>query len=157
MNVNVEQYRQTLGDELRVARKRHGWTREQLRRRLDATGVTVTLQTLATYELGTRHCSVVRLAQLCVVLGETPDRLLARVRRRLSARSGCLRVDLAAVAETTPPKLEPFRVWAQHRLRDLADDTAAEVQLSRPALTLLAQLCDVDVRSLARYLRNLTA
>ena len=51
-----------LGDEIRQARKACGWTRKQLQAYLPTR---ISVQTLATYELGTRQCSVARLVELC--------------------------------------------------------------------------------------------
>ena len=51
---------------IRSLRKQRGWTRKELNRRLQSD---ISLQTLATYELGTRQCSVTRLVEICVALG----------------------------------------------------------------------------------------
>src|SRR5690606_17619059 len=51
VQVNGELYQQALGEELRLLRNRRGWTRKQLNQHLQSD---ISLQTLATYELGTR-------------------------------------------------------------------------------------------------------
>jgi len=62
MTITVEQrsdeVSRVLGAELRSLRKGHGWTRRDL---LERSELNIALQTLATYELGTRQCTVVRL------------------------------------------------------------------------------------------------
>ncbi|MGH3950246.1 MAG: helix-turn-helix domain-containing protein, partial [Pseudonocardiaceae bacterium] len=80
MRFDVETYQRVLGDELRKARKRRGWTRKELNNNLQSD---ISLQTLATYELGTRQCSVVRLAEICTAMGEQPQEVLARVHTRV--------------------------------------------------------------------------
>src|SRR3981081_3049844 len=59
--IDAETYQRILGDELRKLRRQRGWTRKELNQHLQSE---ISLQTLATYELGTRQCSVVRLVGL---------------------------------------------------------------------------------------------
>ncbi|EWM13370.1 hypothetical protein KUTG_03674 [Kutzneria sp. 744] len=68
-------YQRVLGDELRKLRKQRGWTRKVLQGKLQTE---VSLQTLATYELGTRQCSVVRLAEICLALEALPQGIAPR-------------------------------------------------------------------------------
>lgn len=138
-------YLQALGAELRRLRARRGWTRRDLKDRMQSD---ISLQTLATYELGTRQCSVVRLVELCLALGERPDRLLFRVHRRTSAAlpgelspDGRVRVDLRALAHSDQPGLESLRRWALMRLTEPGSERTPHVLLDRDALKWLAQLC----------------
>lgn len=155
--LDAEEYQQVLGEELRELRNRRGWTRKELSERLDSE---ISQQTLATYELGTRHCSVVRLVELCLAMDEQPPELLARVQRRLFPQQpGGVRVRLQALAELADPEFAPLRRWSQGRLRQAgtaADETAADVVLLDPhAIHWLAQLCGMDAAELATRLRDL--
>jgi transcriptional regulator with XRE-family HTH domain len=115
-----DRFAQTLGNELTIARKQRGWTRKQMRAHLAGYDEDeVSLQTVATYELGTRRISVERLVDLCAVLDQRPDKLLLR------AITGALdvnyddrvEVDLSALARTSDPRLQHLRRWAVVRAR----------------------------------------
>lgn len=157
MRLDADEYQRVLGEELRELRKNHGWTRRELSRRLDSE---ISQQTLATYELGTRHCSVVRLVELCVAMDEQPQELLARVQRRLfPAQPGGVRVSLRVLAELDVAELAPLRRWSQDRLRQAgpaADEAATDaVLLDTHAIHWLAQLCGMDATELTTRLRDL--
>ncbi|MBW4720686.1 helix-turn-helix domain-containing protein [Saccharothrix obliqua] len=154
MQIDTAAYQRVLGDELRNLRKQRGWTRKELNRRLQSE---ISLQTLATYELGTRQCSVVRLVEICVALGVPPHHVLARVHDRVfgDAPAGHLAVNLAAVVADTRPHLLPLRRWAKGRLAQLVPGQAAEVRLDPPALEYMAQLCQLSTADLIRTLREL--
>ena len=109
-------YRRCLGNELRLLRRSRGYTRRQL---VDRLGSLIVAQTLATYELGTRHCSVIRLAQVCGVLGEDAPTVLARVVRRMaSAVPWTVTLDLRAVSADRSPALRGLRRWAESLVRE---------------------------------------
>ncbi|MGW7536913.1 helix-turn-helix domain-containing protein [Amycolatopsis sp. NPDC054798] len=113
--IDAEHYQRVLGDELRKLRRGRGWTRKELNAHLQSE---ISLQTLATYELGTRQCSVVRLVELCVAMDELPQDLLAKVHSRVfTEEPGRVRVDLRRVVEEAGPELTPLRRWAEGRLR----------------------------------------
>ena len=145
-------YQRVLGDELRKLRKQRGWTRKVLQGKLQTE---VSLQTLATYELGTRQCSVVRLAEICLALDALPHDLLARVHGRIftDAPGEHIRLELSRVVEDGQPELLPLRRWAHDRLR-AAGARTGEVQLDLPALEQLAELCGVDTVDLMGRLRQ---
>ena len=105
MQIDTAAYQRVLGDELRSLRKQRGWTRKELNRRLQSD---ISLQTLATYELGTRQCSVVRLVEICVALGVPAHEVLARVHERVfgDAPAGHLSVDLATVVADPRPQTD---------------------------------------------------
>lgn len=151
-------YRRALGDELRRLRKTRRWTRKQLRDRLQ---IDLSLQTLATYELGTRQCTVVRLAQLSRALGVRPEYVLARVHEKLTtsgyAHTGCLTIDLQRVVRDRQPELSPLRQWASRRLDQTRSNANSTVHLGLPALEYLAALCRMDAVSLIARLRALPA
>jgi transcriptional regulator with XRE-family HTH domain len=154
VRIDAEAYQRALGEELRKVRKRRGWTRKELNERLQSE---ISLQTLATYELGTRQCSVVRLVELCIAMEETPQDLLARVHRRVfTDEPGRVRVALDAVIRDDQPELQPLRRWCQDRLRQ-AGGAQADVQLDRQALEWLAELCGMPVAELVSRLDNLAS
>lgn len=153
MRIDVAIYQRVLGDELRKVRKRRGWTRKELNEKLQTE---ISLQTLATYELGTRQCSVVRLAEICLAMDEPPHEVLARVHARLfGSTPRRVRVDLRSVVADTQPELAPLRRWAQDRLQQ-PDSSAHEVHLDPSAIERMAELCGIDPVDLLDRLRGLS-
>ncbi|MBK1785910.1 helix-turn-helix transcriptional regulator [Prauserella cavernicola] len=152
MLIDADVYQRVLGEELRKLRKQRGWTRKELNQRLQSE---ISLQTLATYELGTRQCSVVRLVELCLAMDELPQNLLARVHRRVFGdEPGRVRLNLAKVIADEQPELLPLRRWARGRL-----DTAGgspEIQLEFTALERMAELCGLETQDLIARLRKLS-
>ncbi|MFC4857192.1 helix-turn-helix domain-containing protein [Actinophytocola glycyrrhizae] len=150
-------YHRLVGAELRQLRKRLNWTRRDLRRRLRND---ISLQALATYELGTRQCTVSRFVEVCFALGAAPHEVLARVHATLLAedadatRTEGVRVDLRIVAENDDLVLAPLRRWAAARRSAGADD-AATAFLDQSALASLAQLCAIPADDLANRLNRL--
>ncbi|HEX5117147.1 MAG TPA: helix-turn-helix transcriptional regulator [Pseudonocardiaceae bacterium] len=152
MRINASSYQRVLGDELRRVRKQRGWTRKELQHRLDND---ISLQTLATYELGTRQCSVVRLAELCLAMDVLPHDVLARVHDRVFSddRPGHLRVNLAKVVADPQPELLPLRRWAADRLQQTPPGQPGEIHLDLAALEQMAELCGLDTVELISRLR----
>lgn len=143
MRLDAAEYQKALGEELRELRNRWGWTRKELGEQLDSE---ISLQTLATYELGTRHCSVVRLVELCMAMGEQPHELLRRVHHRVfPTHPGQLCVNVRALTKLEDSELAPLRRWAQGRLRTTAHPGANTdtVLLDAHALHWLAELCGI--------------
>lgn len=148
--VDPELFQRTLGDELRTLRKGHGWTRKDLHGRLLCDP---SLQTLATYELGTRHMSVWRLFELCIAMDDLPEDVLARVRRRiLGDPADTLRARLADLAAADDPALAPIADWAAHALRTA--DSDADIRLGGAAVELMAELCALTPDGLVARLRH---
>ncbi|TCO62512.1 helix-turn-helix domain-containing protein [Actinocrispum wychmicini] len=154
MLFDVAVYQRVLGDEIRRLRKKRGLTRKQLNRRLQSE---ISLQTLATYELGTRQCSVVRFVEICVALDEQPHELIARVHERVFTDSprGRVRLDLRQVVRDDHEELLPLRRWARGRLDTYPNANAAEVHLDFAALEQLASLCGLDTVELIALLRRI--
>jgi transcriptional regulator with XRE-family HTH domain len=154
VHIDAASYQRVLGDELRRVRKQRGWTRKELQRRLDND---ISLQTLATYELGTRQCSVVRLAELCVAMDVLPHDVLAKVHDRVFSdeRPGHIRVNLAKVVSDAQPELLPLRRWASDRLHQTAGSQSPEVHLDLAALEQMAELCGMATVDLISMLRAL--
>ena len=153
--IDTAAYQRVLGDEIRSLRKQRGWTRKELNKRLQTE---ISLQTLATYELGTRQCSVVRLVEICHALDVPAHEVLARVHERFfgDTPAGHLTLNLAAVAATDNPRLMPLRRWAAGRLHALPPGVSAEVHLDLPALDNMAQLCQLPTVELIRILRGMS-
>jgi transcriptional regulator with XRE-family HTH domain len=155
VQLDAATYQRVLGDEIRRLRKQRGWTRKELNDRLQSD---ISLQTLATYELGTRQCSVVRFVEICLALDEHPHELLARVHERVftDAPVGRIRIDLRKVARDRAPELLPLRRWASGRLA-AESGHGVEVHLDIAALERMAELCGLETVDLINRLRNLGA
>jgi transcriptional regulator with XRE-family HTH domain len=151
---DVAVYQRVLGDEIRRLRKQRGLTRKQLNRRLQSE---ISLQTLATYELGTRQCTVVRFVEICVALDEQPHKLIARVHERVFTDSprGRVRLDLRQVVRDDHDDLLPLRRWARGRLAELHGTGEAEVYLDLAALERMAELCEMPTIDLIALLRRI--
>ncbi|MET8846072.1 helix-turn-helix domain-containing protein [Amycolatopsis sp. NPDC004625] len=158
MQLDAGAYQRMLGEELRRLREERGLTRRDLNLRLHSD---LSLQAIATYELGTRQCSVVRLVELCTALNEAPEALLARVGRRYLgtfgvAESEGVRVDLRRVAVAPHHELAPFRRWAEGKLAECGGrDDPYEVHLDPEALSRLAELCGTTTAGLLVRIRSL--
>ena len=150
VHIDSDLYQRVLGEELRKLRRRRGWTRKELNQHLQSD---ISLQTLATYELGTRQCSVVRLVELCLAMEELPQDLLARVHRRVfTDEPGKVRLDLPHVVADRRPELLPLRRWAEDRLRQ--PGAPREVQLDRAAVDRMAELCGLATTELLALLHE---
>ncbi|SDI96970.1 Helix-turn-helix [Actinokineospora alba] len=154
MRVNTAAYRRILGDEIRRSRKQRGWTRKDLQERLQTE---ISQQTLAAYELGTRQCSVLRLAEICLALGEPPQELMVRVHNRFFGGTVVdrIRVDLRSVVAERSTDLLPLRRWAFELLARPTGSTPAEVYLDHSAIERMAELCGIDNTDLVARLRAL--
>jgi transcriptional regulator with XRE-family HTH domain len=145
----AQRFQEALGDQLRQARSNLRLTRQDVLQRL---GLGLSAQTLASYELGNRRISVIRLIELADVLGVSALELLARGLRRVSRVEppvSVLRVDLAAVVRDRTPELAPLRRWALSRLQSLPDRADTVVRLEPGAVRYLAEICAVDPGDLA--------
>lgn len=143
-----------LGDELRGLRLSRGHTRGTLVRRLPAD---ITAQTLASYELGARHCTVQRLFDICDVLGVSAADVLGRVLHRLQpgvATTG-LTIDLLALAQSTSVQLRPLRRWAITRLHQRPD--IPRITLTGESVGLIGLLCRITEQELMNHLAHVRA
>jgi transcriptional regulator with XRE-family HTH domain len=145
------QFLRVLGDELRKARRRRGWRRRDLR---DQLTMEISMQALATYELGTRAITVVRLFELAEVLEiSLPDLLQRTLSRIEDIRSGAI-LDLVVIARGKRPELAPLRHWAQARLAHARMRESTVVKLDRIGIEWLAELCGVAPAELIRLVRQ---
>jgi transcriptional regulator with XRE-family HTH domain len=154
----LDTFARVLGDEIRTLRKAHRWTRKQLQARLNPDDE-VSLQTLATYELGTRRMTVERLIEVCAALDHPPDQLLRRAATRAFAESDddSIEVDLSTLARTADPQLAPLQRWAALRINQSADGKLATEKLEPSAIAALASLAGVTIQRLATVLHELRA
>lgn len=139
-----------LGTELRRARNRVGWTRDELARQMPSG---LHPRTLATYEDGSRQCTVLRLVEICLALGiAAPDVLgLALQRAEVDLDAIRLQVDLHAIMRDERKELERLRQWAQKRLEN--DPNAPDVvRLESAAIREMAVLLDYTPSDLFRHL-----
>lgn len=154
MQLDVATYQRVLGDEIRRLRKQRGWTRKDLNERLQSD---ISLQTLATYEPGTRQVSVGRFVEICLALDELPHELLARVHERVFTDTpvGRIRLDLRKIVRDRAPELLPLRRWAAGRLAGDTGSQGGEVHLDIAALETMAQLCGLETIDLIARLRRI--
>jgi transcriptional regulator with XRE-family HTH domain len=155
----VSPYARALGEVLRDRRRARGWTRKQLRAQLRrqrahlADTTDISLQTVATYELGTRHMSVDRLDEIARALGTRAHLILPEVDRRIDP-VGCddkLVVDLATLATSTRRDILPAARWATSQIAALGP---TRVELTPDALEALANLCGIELLDLFGVLRD---
>jgi transcriptional regulator with XRE-family HTH domain len=145
VHIDNAEYQRVLGEELRKLRKNRGWTRKELNQHLTSQ---ISLQTLATYELGTRQCSVVRLVELCLAMDELPQDLLAKVHKRLfTEKPGHIRLDLVQMSGDARPELGPLRRWAKGRLAT-SSENGGEIYLDPAAIEHMAELCGLSATEL---------
>jgi transcriptional regulator with XRE-family HTH domain len=154
VQLDTAAYWRVLGDELRHARKMRGWTRRNLSERLPS-GISV--QTLATYELSTRQCSVVRFVEICLALEILPHELLAQVHQRVCGEApvGRIGIDLREVVRDDQAPLRPLRSWAKGKLTEYRGHQTPEVTLDIAALERMAELCGIETVELIARLRRI--
>jgi transcriptional regulator with XRE-family HTH domain len=136
-----------IGAELRKTRQALGWTRKVLNGHL---GRDVSLQTIATWELGTRKISVQSLFDSCGAMRIRPSDFLAAVEDRCEYGRDEITVDIRDLAVHGPPGLAPARRWAHARLRP---DLPTDVRLTPEAVQILADLCEIEPSEMEDHLR----
>lgn len=144
-----------LGAELRQARLLRGWTQRDLISRLPWAA---SVQTVASYERGTRHMPVARFVDVANALDQPPADLLTRAWKRATNDLGpglCLK--LPALAEHRRDALAPLRRWARCRLHEIPDGRRTVVLVSWSALAFLAKLCAVEADDLVQQLTDPSA
>jgi transcriptional regulator with XRE-family HTH domain len=149
-DTDLTAYPAALGRQLRRRRAARGWTRKDLLSRLPGD---LSVQTLATYELGTRGISVLRLVEICAALGTTAHELLASIECSIHpGHTDRIDVDLRTLARDTRPELVPAQRWAASRLSTLVDGEPGVATLERPAVEQLARLCGLAPTALLHTL-----
>lgn len=157
INDDLDRLAKYLGDELRSARKAREWNRKELRDQLILGGGDLCVQTLASYELGTRNIQVRRLVQIALTVNAAPQELFHRAFDRTFGDSGRANVEvqLSALAHTHHPHLSRLRQWADARHRQTGYDPAARIRLDTLAVQTMAAFSEVDPTELIAALRSL--
>ncbi len=147
----AQRFQVVLGDELRQARERRGWSRSYLIHQL---WFDVSLSTIGAWELGTRSCSAVRVWQLCVALDEPVDQVYARVLTRLEESRqevgqshlppAGVKIDLRSATAITSAELGPLQKWAALQLDTYPEAARTTVVFTPSTVDRLAQLCGLE-------------
>jgi transcriptional regulator with XRE-family HTH domain len=155
-------YARTLGDVIRRHRKMKGWTRKDLQRELrelpSGRGIDISLQTLATYELGTRTLAVIRLAQIAAALGIAPETITTEVNAAMfpgHLDNQKIAVDLVKLSVSARSEIRPAAKWAALQLAVNPVKWIAE--LTTDALDQLANVCILDTPELVDVLKEFQA
>jgi transcriptional regulator with XRE-family HTH domain len=137
-----------VGEELRRTREAKGWSRAQLVGKLPSG---IGDRTLLSYEHGTRHLTVLRLVELCRVLGVPAPTLLNRAlqRARLHLQNLVLEIDLHQMLADKSDKFRPMFQWARNKLNENPDGV---VELAPTSVRELATFVGCSHRDLAKYL-----
>jgi transcriptional regulator with XRE-family HTH domain len=125
--MTAEAFNRALGEELKRARECRGWSRAEL---VDRMSSSISAQALATYEQGTRQCTVARFVEICQALGVAAPEVIGLALQRLEADLeviGGVRVDLHAVTRDRRPELRSLRRWARLRLQTDPDSDVVNV------------------------------
>lgn len=137
-----------IGEELRRAREAQGLSRGQLVAQLPSG---IGDRTLLSYEHGTRHLTVLRLIELCRVLGIAAPTLLnlALQRSRIHLQNLVLQVDLRFLLNDMNERFRPMHQWARNKLND---NPAGVVELPPSSVRELAAFVGCTYTELAGYL-----
>jgi transcriptional regulator with XRE-family HTH domain len=149
---HVRTFLRVLGGELRKARMQQGLTRKQL---VHDVPFTISVPTLATWELATRHITVGRLLELTDALGVHLFDVLGPALAAVAADT--VTVDLARMASTHIPALQPLRRWARQRLLTDPPELTRRIIITPGALPWLATVCDSPIPAITHHLRQFTA
>lgn len=123
-DIRDEVVARALGEELRRARESLSCTRDQL---VDRMTSEIQPRTLASYEHGSRQCTVVRLVEICQALRTPAPELLgiALQRAEIDLDNVFLQVDLHALTRDDRDELVQLRAWANKRLANNPDTRVA--------------------------------
>ena len=148
--VTNESISRALGEELRRTREARGWSRLDLTAQLPSG---IGEQTVLTYEHGLRHCTFVRLVEICRTLGvSTPDVVQSALQRAgVDLENLSLRVDLRAVIRDKNAEFRPVRRWARNRLAE-DPDGAGVVRLVPDGAREIAAVIGCPRSTLVTYL-----
>ncbi|GLY54803.1 helix-turn-helix transcriptional regulator [Lentzea sp. NBRC 102530] len=153
-----------LGRLIRSERKSRRWTRKQLRAAMfpelddDAQAAALSLQTLATWELGTRKITAAKLVHVCTALGVSAGDLVGRaVEHLIPAANGPILLNRAGLSASTDPRLHQLKQWvaAQSPPPEPGKPQSPVVELPRDALVPLANLTRIPTSELTSALTEL--
>jgi|SRR5215472_11346698 len=145
MDEFAQRYAHEFGRQLRALRRARGLILKQATERFDNAP---SQPTLGSWENATRDVSLSRIVGACRAYGVLPHDLFALVDARVFAASDVPMVNLAALAETDRPELEPARRWAIEYRGTLPTDTTA-APMPEYALAPLAVLSGYSVADIA--------
>lgn len=142
-----------IGHQLRRARQAAGMTRAQLVARI---GSGIHPQTLATYERGIRHCTSVRLIEICIAMGVSAPDIIQWAMQTTHADLPTIgiKADLRAIIHTKQEIPAPIQTWVKARLRD--DPEADVAHLSWADLHELTELWRIEQSALVALLLEFT-
>jgi transcriptional regulator with XRE-family HTH domain len=143
-----------VGDELRRVRNSVGWTRDELVERIPSE---IAARTIATYEHGTRQCTIARFVEICETLGVTASAVLglAEQRAELHLETIGFQVDLDSVVAETGTELKQLRRWASNRIA--ADPNGPKIaRLTAPVVQEMAVFFGFTRSELIRHLLRFT-
>lgn len=137
-----------IGRELRRAREAEGLSRVQLVAELPSG---IGDRTVLSYEHGTRHLTVIRLLELCRVLGVAGPTLLTQAlqQAQLELSNLVLQVDLKRLVKHKNEKFRPMVQWARNKLNECPDGVA---DVPPSGVQELATFAGYTYRELASYL-----
>jgi transcriptional regulator with XRE-family HTH domain len=153
MDVRDEVVSRALGEELRRVRESIGWTRDELVGRMTSM---IQPRTVASYEHGSRQCTVVRLVEICHALRISAPELLgiALQRAEIDLNNISLQVDLHALTRDNRDELTQLRAWAKRRLASNPDSRVAVLKLD--VIQEMAIFFDYTRSQLVSYLARFT-
>lgn len=140
-----------LGEELKRARENLGLSQAQLAARMPSG---LHPKTLASYEQGSRQCTVVRLCEIARALGISANDLLAKalLHAEIDLRTARVLVDLQALANDMRADLRLLRRWARTRLT--VYPTATLASLEGNTVQEMAMMLGTTITSLLSTLLN---
>jgi transcriptional regulator with XRE-family HTH domain len=152
MTDQLDAFARVLGGLLRSHRRARGLSRHEVVSKMDNE---VSVQTLASWELGTRNLGVSRLVEVSHALDVRPGTLVGRAHDLVfgTVDVPLAILNLADLADTEVPELQPLRPWADLRARELPPGCTPELPLTRASLNNLATLCRTTPFQLIRLLR----
>lgn len=141
-----------LGEELRRAREKLGWSRAHMVTLLPSE---IGERTLLAYEKGLRQLTVARLTELCEVLGLTASSVVALAiqRARIDVANLELIVDLRSLVSDRRGRFWTVRKWATNKLNECPDGIA---MLAPAAVQELATLEGCGRRDLIEHFVSFT-
>jgi transcriptional regulator with XRE-family HTH domain len=152
MTDQLDSFARVLGGLLRGHRRNRRMSRHDVVSTMDTE---VSVQTLASWETGTRNLGVSRLVEVSHALDVRPGSVLGRAHDLVfgTVDVPLAVLNLAELARTTVPELQPLRPWADLRARELPPGCSPELPITRASLDNLATLCETTPLHLIRLLR----
>ncbi len=147
-DVTDKAFARAVGEEIRRAREEKGWSRAQLVAKLPSG---IGDRTLLSYEHGTRQLTVLRLHEICRILGVSAPVLLSRAlqRARIQLQNLVLHIDLRALLDDKSDRFRPMFQWARNKLNE---NPGGVVELEPSSVREMATFFGCSHLELANYL-----